>query len=225
MPAHPLHTRHLPDVVYVSAKNQAPKYHVTLECSALDHIRERDVDPADIMQQVETSTRTHGTLWFEKTPNRACRVCALELVAAHVLPRREDEPVAFASMTGQTPLEERALTGTGRFRRTFGRSSITEVTPSSTERLNRIAAAAHLPVVSTVAGPAMYGMVPHRALTFLRTNLRTSEPDDLLSVPTPEVVVLAWMLLCQSPPEIAAQYGADKYYDDAWELAMATAGA
>lgn len=225
MPTHAVPATRLPDVVYVSAKSQAPKYHVTLQCSALDHIRDRGSDPANVLQQVETSTHTHGTIWFERTPHRACRVCALELVAAHVLPLRQDEPVAFASMTGQTPLEERALTGAGHFRRSFGRSSITEVTPSSTERLNRIAAAVQLPVVSTVAGPAMYGMVPHRALTFLRTNLRTSEPEHLVTVPPAEVVVLAWMLLCQSPPEIAAHYGAEKYYDDAWELAVATADA
>lgn len=225
MPAPPTPAGALPDTVYVSAKNQTPKYHLTLQCSALDYLRERDIDPADAMTPIDTRVSTHGTVWFEKTPHRACRVCALETVAAHVLPRRSDEPTAFATCTGQTPLEERAFTRTGRIRRSFGRASITEVTASSGERLHRIAATVGLPVASTVAGPALYGMVPRRAMTFLRTNLRTSEPDHVTDVPPADVVMLVWMLLCQSPPEIPAEYGAQRYYDDAWELALAAASA
>ena len=216
MPATPL-----PAVVYRSARNAHPKYHLTLECSALDSIRERGGDPAETLLAEPADAQNY----YESSPHRACRVCALEQVATHVLPRRAGERVAFASMTGQTPLEESAFTNSGRIRASWSKSKVTEVSISGAERLHRIAAATGYDIASTPAGPAIFGFVPTRAHRFAERNLRTSFSPVVVDTPSAEVVTTAWALMCNQPPEMIAHFGAERYYDDPWELAVLASAA
>jgi hypothetical protein len=68
-------------------------------------------------------------------------------------------------------------------------------------------------------------MLPKRAAGFITRNLRNSSSPVMATTPSPDVVSVAWGLLCNQPPEMVAHYGSQMYYDDPWELALLAVGA
>jgi hypothetical protein len=130
-----------------------------------------------------------------------CRSCALEQVLDRVLGDGSDRGpyVSFSALPSHNANDSRARS--------------VDLTDSAAERLQRVAARAHLDVTSSRVGPVAFGRVKPSALPVIAANLKTLKPTH--RVITASAASVAWSLVDNS-----ARLDPSEHWD-LWEVAAA----